>query len=400
MRLVIVDDEPVICNGLSTLIEKSDWGWKIEGVFSDPEEALENCDWDQIQAVIVDINMPNIDGLSLVHVLRERGYETSVIFITAYARFDYAQKAIGERALDYLLKPVSRKNLEEALKKAKKIYLEKTQKEEDPQYIRANIDYLRKRYFSDLIFEEREIDEVEKQKKELLYYFKGKRYGLFEFVTSKSKAELKSQLQVKCAEHISWYLYGHEYFFIVLFLYDTDQKEEILRIIQKVESEKCSYCLDIQNVDRLPEVYQKLLVKIRKYYNGEGKAEERMERAGNEELPEELSVPVRQAISYINSNLNRPLSLQSIAMAVYLHPTYLSNIFKKQTGYTVVNYINQRRIQEAKHLLEDSQNKVCWVMEQVGFVNQRYFGKVFKEVVGMTPTQYKYEMFFKKNQSE
>ena len=47
-------------------------------------------------------------------------------------------------------------------------------------------------------------------------------------------------------------------------------------------------------------------------------------------------------ISYINSNLNKPLSLQSIAMAVYLHPTYLSNIFKKQTGISPAEY--KRRI--------------------------------------------------------
>lgn len=401
MKLVIVDDEPIICNGLSMLIEKNDWDWEVEGIFSDPEEALEVCDWDQIQVALMDINMPNIDGLSLVHVLRERGYETNVIFITAYARFDYAQKAIGEKALGYLLKPVSRHDLEEALTKAKEVYLRKIAREENPEYIRKNMDYLRKKYFSDLIFEEREISAEEKRKKETLYCLKTKFYGIFEFVTKKTKPQLKQQLLELCIQDISWYLYGHEYFFVVLFVYDNGQKGQVLDIIRQVESIRCSYSLEVANGDSLPFLYQKLLVDIRKYYNDIWKNEEKaaLESEG-EELPEDLSLPVLQTISYINENLEKPLSLQQIAMEVYLHPTYLSNIFKKQTGYTVVNYINRCRIRKAKELLSDPQNKICWVMEQVGFVNQRYFGKVFKEMVGMTPSQYKYEMFLHDKSSE
>lgn len=394
MKLVIVDDEPVICNGLASLIERNDWGWEVEGIFSDPEEALETCDWDQIQAALMDINMPNIDGLDLVHILRERGYETNVIFITAYARFDYAQKAIGEKALDYLLKPISKSGLEETLKKARKAYLEKIAREENPEYIRENIHYLRKKYFSDLVFEEREISVEEKRKKETLYFLKSKIYGMFEFVTKKTKPQLKQQLLELCKQDISWYLYGHEYFFVVLFLYHTGQEEKVIGIIRQIESMRCSYRLDIVEGNELPFLYQTLLMDIRKYYNDMWDEEKlAVLEVEEEEISEDLSLPVQQAITYINEHLEKPLSLQLIAMEVYLHPTYLSNIFKKQTGYTVVNYINRCRIRKAKKLLCDPQNKICWVMEQVGFVNQRYFGKVFKEMVGMTPTQYKYEMF-------
>lgn len=393
MKLVIVDDEPVICSGLSTLIERNDWGWEVEGIFSDPEEALETCDWDQIQAALLDINMPNIDGLSLVHILRERGYETSVIFITAYAKFEYAQKAIGEKALDYLLKPISKNDLEEALNKAKNAYLAKLAREENPEYIRENMDYLRKKYFSDLIFEEREIPVKEKQKKEELYCLKKKIYGMFEFITKKTKQQLKQKLTELYKQNIAWYLYGHEYFFVVLFLYESPQKDQVRDIIRQIECVGCSCCLDITDAEKLPSVYQTLLVDIRKYYNRKWERENFF-GLDKEELPEELSLPVRQTVDYINENIEKPLSLRSIAMEVYLHPTYLSNIFKKQTGYTIINYINRCRIRKAKELLNDPQNKVCWVMEQVGFANQRYFGKVFKEMVGVTPTQYKYEMFF------
>lgn len=394
MKLVIVDDEPVICSGLLTLVEKNDWGWEVEGVFSDPEEALENCDWDQIQAALMDINMPSIDGLGLVHILRERGYETSVIFITAYARFDYAQKAIGEKAVDYLLKPISRKSLEDALKKAEKIYLDKISREESPEYIRLNLDYLRKKFFSDIIFEERYISGEEKQKKKSLYYLNGKTYGLLEFISKKTKVQLKTQLNELCARETSWYLYGHEYFYVTLFVYDAGREEQIYEVIRQVESIRRSYRLEIGNMEELPVVYQTLMEEMRKYYNDVAENENTVSTVEEEEpMPEDVSLPVRQAIAYINKNLGKPLSLQTIAMEVYLHPTYLSNMFKKQTGYTIINYINRCRIRKAKELLCDPRNKVCWVMEQVGFVNQRYFGKVFKEITGVTPTQYKYEKY-------
>jgi two-component system response regulator YesN len=346
---------------------------------------------------LMDICMPNIDGLSLVHILRERGYETMVIFITAYARFDYAQRAIAENALDYLLKPVSRNKLENVLNKARAAYLKKSAIEENPEYIRQNIDYLRKKYFSDLIFEEREISDEEKQKKEQIYYLNKKIYGLFEFVSQKPKSQLKYELEELCQKEISWYLYGQEYLFVALFLYDFNQKERVRKIMQHIEQQKCSFRFDIAKTDDLPVVYQELLVNIRKYYNRRSDDETMIPDCKEEKLPEDLSLSVRQAISYINENLNKPLSLQMIAMEVYLHPTYLSNIFKKQTGFTVVNYVNHCRIRKAKELLNDPQNKVCWVMEQVGFVNQRYFGKVFKEMVGMTPTRYKYEVFLHSN---
>ena len=95
------------------------------------------------------------------------------------------------------------------------------------------------------------------------------------------------------------------------------------------------------------------------------------------------------AIQYIQEHYQQPLSLGQIAEAVYLHPTYLSNLFKKQTGYAVVDYINMVRVQHAKTLLADPRNRIYWIVEQVGFSNQRYFSAVFKKNTGLTPMQYR-----------
>ena len=44
MKLVIIDDEIVICQGLAKMIESNDWGWSVAGTFVDPEDALETCE--------------------------------------------------------------------------------------------------------------------------------------------------------------------------------------------------------------------------------------------------------------------------------------------------------------------------------------------------------------------
>lgn len=403
MNLVIVDDEPVICNGLSTLIEKNDWGWKVVGIFSDAEEALETCDWDQVQVALLDIDMPNIDGLTLTHLLRERGFKTNIIFITAHARFDYAQRAVKEDALEYLLKPVSKLCLEDALNKAEIAYRKQVEREEDPEYIKENMLYLRKNFFSDFLFEERMISAQEMRKREKQYFLEGKTYGLCCLASQKTKKEIKQLLEKNCDKQIDWYVYGQEYFFVVLFLYNREcgQEANAINVIMQVEKLRYSYQMSIDDIMRLPQVYKKLLVDVREFYR-EIEKKEVLEPEKNNTVLEsaEISISVRQAMKFIEENLNKPLSLQKIAMEVYLHPTYLSNIFKKQTGYTIINYINRCRINEAQKLLNDPQNRVSWVMEQVGFVNQRYFGKVFKEIVGVTPTNYKLKTFMKSEELE
>ncbi len=95
------------------------------------------------------------------------------------------------------------------------------------------------------------------------------------------------------------------------------------------------------------------------------------------------STHVIKAIEYIRINYSNKISLSSLSEELYVHPTYLSNLFKKQTGTNIVDYINNYRIEVAKDLLKDSRNKIYWVAERVGFVNQRYFSQKFKKNYGI-----------------
>lgn len=97
----------------------------------------------------------------------------------------------------------------------------------------------------------------------------------------------------------------------------------------------------------------------------------------------------RQVMEYIKKNLNRNLSLEDIAQAVYLSPFYLSRVFKEETGCTVMEYLTRTRMEEAKKLLAEGQISVREIAEKVGYHNPSYFSKVFHAAEGLTPSQFR-----------
>lgn len=98
---------------------------------------------------------------------------------------------------------------------------------------------------------------------------------------------------------------------------------------------------------------------------------------------------VRIAKQYIANNYMKKIQLQDLASLVYLNPVYLSVCFKNEVGTNVVDYINEYRIEKSKELLRNTQKTVYIIAEEVGFSEARYFTKIFKRYVGMSPNEYR-----------
>lgn len=107
---------------------------------------------------------------------------------------------------------------------------------------------------------------------------------------------------------------------------------------------------------------------------------------------EALSRIVCQALAYIDSHLSETLSLDTIAGAIPVTPSYLSRTFKKETGQGLTDYINMARIEKAKELLSDGRVLNYEVAEQAGFHDPAYFSATFKKYTGMSPKEYKNQM--------
>ncbi|MBN2957411.1 response regulator transcription factor [Blautia massiliensis (ex Durand et al. 2017)] len=108
-------------------------------------------------------------------------------------------------------------------------------------------------------------------------------------------------------------------------------------------------------------------------------------------LPEDVHPLVRRAARMIQEEYGSVLTLESIAGRLNISPEYLSQIFSKQMGVTITAYLKTCRIEVAKRLLTDKERSVQEVAAMVGYTNDKYFFRVFKEKTGVTPTEFKRE---------
>lgn len=129
MRLLIADDEPLIRRGIKKLVNLSEIG--IEEVYEadNGEETLQLFEQYHPEIVLLDINMPRVDGLTVAKEIKSLSPKTKIAMLTGYNYFDYAQKAIRVGVEDYILKPVSKKEITEIIAKLAHSYQEERKQE-------------------------------------------------------------------------------------------------------------------------------------------------------------------------------------------------------------------------------------------------------------------------------
>lgn len=98
---------------------------------------------------------------------------------------------------------------------------------------------------------------------------------------------------------------------------------------------------------------------------------------------------VDKAKQFIDGQYADPdLDLNAIAKSIFIHPSYLSRIFKNETGYSVVEYMTRRRLNKAKEMMENGCKNLLFVSESVGYKDPHYFSKCFKKHFSVPPSRF------------
>ena len=97
---------------------------------------------------------------------------------------------------------------------------------------------------------------------------------------------------------------------------------------------------------------------------------------------------LRQTTDYIQSNLDRKLSLETMAAIVNMDKYYFATQFKKAMGISPYQYVIEQRVEKAKRLLHNQQQSLVKIASECGFASQSHFNKVFRQYVGTTPKSY------------
>lgn len=145
--LMIVDDDELICRGLATCIEWKKLNIEVIGALYDGEMALQQIEKQIPDIMIVDVNMPFINGIELSRILRDKYPQIKIILLTAYKEFEYAQEAIRLQISAYLTKPFHNEEIIETVEKVIGIIEEERS---NIVHINNNLDRLKEKQLEEL----------------------------------------------------------------------------------------------------------------------------------------------------------------------------------------------------------------------------------------------------------
>ena len=137
--------------------------------------------------------------------------------------------------------------------------------------------------------------------------------------------------------------------------------------IQTVEE-----CMDRESIEKLSrKAAERFAREVKKYGNPH------------------YSSAIDRAARYIHLHLHTPITLEKVSQAAGISACYLSRMFRKETGISIVNYIQKERIEAACNMLVYSEYTASQIGEYLCFSNQSYFIRIFKKFTGSTPAKYR-----------
>lgn len=429
LQMLIVDDEKEIREGLFA------WPWKglnIEtvGCCSHGLEALQFLANNPVDIVLTDIRMPFMDGLELMEVLKRQYPFIHVIILSGYSDFEYARKALQLGAVDYILKPIVFEEMIQCMKKLTAHLEEEKQIEKRVNFLQHRAQQLsrvlRDKFLSELFHAPFPVSELEQCGAEgevmlenaphTAAVLRLDRFASQQPSLSKREMDLIT-FSLDNLLAIVWDKPGWRYHLVnkntaETFLLSKDHPKQdcyeslIKKLLQYKGLFKSTFTIVSGPMVPGPErIHISLKAALKHLTNTEpntiflcpndmdswrdlakddiysfDKGED-MEENGD-------SLTLAKAKQFIKNNYNRSITLREVADHVYISPSHLSALFKRN-GITFLKYLTDIRIKHARELLGDLKYSIYEVGEKVGYSDPAYFSELFKKNVGMTPNEYR-----------
>ncbi len=387
---MVVDDEPKIRRGLCKFIEKSGLPLEICAQANDGNAALQLFLKLKPHIVLLDINMPHMDGLKFLSEVKASGIKTKCIVITGFDDFSFAQASVSLRAFAYLLKPINDAELRENLQLAiDEIEQEQTQTAKSQQAI-SHIENNHTALWN--IFAQKWMNgtlEPEQIQSELFFW--GIKWPRPAFLTL-IKANFKYG-NILARHEQQLLLYGI-----------ANITEELLQPYDAVfcSQDEKDCCAAITAIIPTSEMLNDMCTVIERHLHVHCRIECAEVLSSNEvshcmsllkshlEELENASPLLEEMKRYIDSNFhNSDLSLERLASALNVSQPYISRLIKTALQTNFVDYLTAKRMDEAMRLMAQQNLKLALIAKKVGYANQHYFSAVFKKHVGVSPSEYR-----------
>ena len=416
LRILLVDDEPLVLIGLQGMLEWEKLGYTVCGTARNGKLALEFIEREKPDIVIADVKMPIMDGLTLARTCRERGPLPAFIMLTSFEEFDYIKQAMGAGVVDYLVKlDLTPENLQSALTRAaERVRKERALLGEVPvqENLAESVRTYQERFFVRLyagLFQDE--SELEQPLQHLEIDLKSDSYlvACCELCAANPQLTPAQQLKLSfsCARmlettlqnYLPCYVTGTDAMRCNVLFCLTEPQSRNYRTLLRPLLEKASQILYnyftvrlLWAVGRPTGSLLGLARRCRENAHLSPLLSEEnpilfAEAAEGDATAGKMQV-VAQVQEYIRSHLSEKLTLADVAAVFNFSPNYLSQMFGKYGDSGFVEYITETRIAAAKEMLEQGDLKVYEIAEKLGYESSFYFSKVFKKVTGLSPREY------------
>lgn len=390
-KLIIADDEYLVRKGLVQTVDWASLGIEIVDECENGKQALASALRYKPDLIISDVRMPVMDGLELAEKLEELDFDGAIIFYSGYSDFEYVRKALEYGVSGYVLKPVENIQLTEKVKETLAALEERRKKHAAFESLVSGIANVKEMYFSKL---EEGIDDKSLRDQLSVLNISLPQCGLAVYgkslrVEDETFAKVYGEIEKALENFGVLGCLRADRFVIITGLTDGDALCGCAeRLLEQTYGGKIFASVGVSapfgkgvTLEKAVEQAKKAASPVLKvggvYTSDDG--------SGTDGKPKKM---VEDALALIYEHYSEKISVKWVADKLFVSVSHLMHEFKVQTGKTFNDCVKGYRIAKAKELLKEGKLRVNEIAAAVGFSDGRYFGQVFREYVGKSPSEY------------
>ena len=419
-KVLLVDDEYMITEGLKRLIPFDKWDMEVVATANHADDALDYVREHPVDIVVSDVNMPDKTGLEMIGEMKELLPNAYYILLSGYQEFDYVKKALNLNVVDYLVKPVDKVELERLLEK---IASQLGEKSHEPEILSQQLD--EEAFKTHLSQKENWWIGLSKEKQGnfvIPYYVLGQDWQIvladqefegllvmpfeapYQVNFEKWKRDVEKTLfygSVNLDQSESLFSY-YEPIYRVIIQGNLQQIIDELTLLEKIVLENTprvsitkqlftQFVMDVFHLfehlkaDDMTDIVKNIHA-ITTFEDLVAYTKETLTSFFGQYRMNENVVSV---LEFIGRDYKKELSLKDISKDLFINPVYLGQLIKKETNSTFAELLNKQRIKAAQQLLLSTNDSIEDICYTVGYSNVGYFYKVFRKLCGKSPKAYR-----------
>ncbi|KRF08145.1 two-component system response regulator [Paenibacillus sp. Soil766] len=446
IRVLIVDDEKIVRKGLVSFMPWQDFGMVVAGEANNGENALQFMETNRVDLLLTDLSMPVMSGIELMREVRQRHPHIQIVVLTLHQDFEYVQEALRLGAIDYIAKTqLEKEQFEDVLRRIASLMDKKDSFNSPPiqQYEIGRVDELFVLYALHQQSDEMKsgislpLGAVEADVG--VWYWTdmlpnaispNPNYALICFKDLKDM-DRKSLLRLLRVYRKNDLFYDYDPTQSLQFVHsgsilsrgNDETGYEMNTVKQRWLSSE--WILDDQVFDHMIQelramklqpirltriffsltdewnrLYHQILsnpIVVEDFFSSWVQFEawlrdsrETIRQANSKpQYSIEIQNSIAKAMTLAQQMMDQPVSAGEMAKMVNMSSSYFSQCFKQIAGQNYTDYIRDIRMERAKEYLKNTTKTIQWIAEQIGYNDEKYFSRLFRDQVGVLPSDYR-----------